>query len=238
MNRRRIGIYIAIAAIPLLIGTALAGWDIWRESTLYVKTKDAQVSAPVVNAQANVAGRLGQYLVDVGDVVSQGDVVASLNASSAPAPAAAAGGIAAQVVVPSRFTVNVRAPVSGTVISKAALSGASVTAGQTLLTIGDLDSISITANIDESRVAHVRPGQPADVYISALDRTFPGQVVEVTPATVAVANPAPAQSRTTTTSSTARPVQSVPVRIELDRPQLAGVTLLPGMSAEVKIAVG
>jgi multidrug resistance efflux pump len=237
MNRRRIGIYVAIAAIPLLIGTALAGWDIWRESTLYVKTKDAQVSAPVVNAQANVAGRLGQYLVDVGDVVSQGDVVASLSASPAPAPAAAAG-LAAQVVVPSRFTVNVRAPVSGTVISKAALSGASVTAGQTLLTIGDLDSISITANIDESRVAHVRPGQSADVYIAALDRTFPGQVVEVTPATVAVANPVPAQSRTTTTSSTARPVQSVPVRIELDRTQLAGVTLLPGMSAEVKIAVG
>src|SRR5439155_17603429 len=120
MNRRRIGVYVAIALVPLLVGTALAGWDIWRESNFYVKTKDAQVSAPVVNAQANVGGRLGQFTVDVGDVVSAGDVVASLSASPAPA----AGGITAQSVGPSRFTVNIRAPVSGTVISKATLAGA------------------------------------------------------------------------------------------------------------------
>src|SRR5262245_23030870 len=129
MNRRRVAFYASIALVPLLIGTALAGWDIWRESSFYVKTKDAQIAAPVVNAQATVAGRLGQYLVDVGDVVAQGDVIASL--SAVPAPAAPG---AAQVAGPSRLTVNVRAPVSGTVISKAAPSGASVSAGQTLLT--------------------------------------------------------------------------------------------------------
>jgi multidrug resistance efflux pump len=234
MTRKKLGVYIAIALVPLLIGVALAGWDVWRESTLYVKTKDAQVAAPMVSAQANVAGRLGDFTVDVGDVVSQGDVVASLNTAPAPAPA----GVAASVLSPSRLTVNVRAPVSGTVISKATLSGASVTPGQTLLTIGNLDDIWIVANIDESRVARVRPGEPAEVYITALDRTFPGQVVEVTPATVAVANTTPNQARTTTSNSTARPVQSVPVRIQLDRAQLNGVTLLPGMSAEVKIAAG
>jgi multidrug resistance efflux pump len=234
MNRRRIGLYVAIALVPLLIGTALAGWDVWRESNLYVKTKDAQVSASVVNTQSNVAGRIGQFTVDVGDVVNQGDVVALLNAAPVTVPAAAG---AAQVASPNRLTVNVRAPVSGTVISKTTLNGANVTAGQTLLTIGDLDTLWVVANIDESRVAQVHPGQPADVYITALDRTFPGQVVEVTPATGAVANPLPAQARTTTSNTSARPIQTIPVRIDLDRAKLGSATLLPGMSAEVKIAV-
>ena len=235
MNRRRIAFYAAIAVVPLLIGTALAGIDIWRESAFYVKSKDAQVAAPVVGAQAGVAGRLGDYQVDVGDVVAPGDVLASLTA--APVVAGAAAGGAAQVAGPSRFTVNVRAPVAGTVISKEAPSGASVTAGQTVLTIGNLDNVWIVANIDESRIALVHPGQPADVYVTALDRTFPGQVVEVTPATVAVASAASTQSRTGSASTTSHPVQAVPVRIDLDPARRGDATLLPGMSAEVKIAV-
>ena len=77
-----------------------------------------------------------------------------------------------------------------------------------------------------------RAGQPAEVYLPALDRTFPGQVAEVTPATAAVA--APAQPRAAGNANS-RPIQTVSIRIDFDRSRVQGVALYPGMSAEVVV---
>lgn len=234
-SKRRLAIYVAIAVIPVLTGVGLAGFDIWREATYFVKTMDAQVAASVVTAQSSVAGRLAQYTVDVGDVVQPGDLVASLSAVP-PAPGGAGG---QPQPAPGRFTVNVRAPVGGTVLSRPAVPGAGVTAGQPLVMIGDLDNVWVIANVEESRVGKVRAGQAAEVYIQALDRTFRGEVVEVTPATAAVVSPAANQPRTGSGAGTARPVQTVSVRVAFDYAQegLKTVGLYPGMSAEVKIDV-
>lgn len=230
MSKKKIAIYAAIALIPILAGGVLAVYDIWHESTVYVKTVDAQVSGAVVPAQTLVGGRLTHVAVNVGDSVNQGDVVASVN--TAPPPAAAPPAPA----LPSRFTVHVRAPVAGTVISRPLPEGSGVTAGQTLVTIGDLQQLWVVANIDESRIGRVRPGQLVEVKVEAAGVTLQGEVAEITPATSTVAGGSaqtgvPPAGR----GGAVRTPTIVAVRVAIAPP--AGVVLFPGMSAEVKVRV-
>lgn len=68
---------------------------------------------------------------------------------------------------------QIRAPISGTVIQRDVEVGEIVIAGTTnlpgtvLLTIGDLNKMRVRADIDESDVALVRPGQPARIFLQA-----------------------------------------------------------------------
>lgn len=233
MSKKKIALYAAIAVIPIVVGGLLAVYDIWRESTLYVKTVDAQVTGAVVPAQSLVSGRVTHFAVGVGDTVRQGDVVASVST----APTGAAGAAQPGLALPGRFTVQIRAPAGGTVVSRPLTEGAGISGGQTLLSIADLERLWVLANIDESRIGRVRPGQPAEVKVEAAGTVIMGEVAEITPATsTAVSGGAPAGSAAAAVrGGAARTIPMVPVRVAITVPN--GVMLFPGMSAEVKIRV-
>ena len=73
-------------------------------------------------------------------------------------------------------SANVRAPASGVVLRPPAtadggaplLKGAAVTRGQLLLTVADVQALSVTALIDEVDIAAIQPGQPVAVTVEAL----------------------------------------------------------------------
>ena len=222
MSRKQLVKWGLIALVPLLVGTGLALFDVWRNSTTFVTTKDAHVAARIVSAQASAAGQVGQQFVHVGDAVEEGAVVAWL-------------------LGPARARINVRAPLSGTVLSLPVDAGASVNQGQPVVTIGDLDNLWVEANVDEARARLVRIGQPAQVRIDAADLTLAGTVEVITPATQAVLSvpaAAAAGGNSRNTATTANRPQGVPVRIALAMPaDGAPPGLYPGMSAEVRISV-
>ncbi|MBY6277582.1 efflux RND transporter periplasmic adaptor subunit, partial [Symbiobacterium thermophilum] len=72
------------------------------------------------------------------------------------------------------------APVSGTVLAVAAQDGMPAQETQVLLTIGNLDVLKVTAQVDELDIGKVRPEQPLSVETNAAPgELFHGRVTRV-----------------------------------------------------------
>lgn len=115
---------------------------------------------------------------------------------------------------------SIRSPVDGVVISRNVDVGETVTttlATPTLFTIAqDLSKMKIEANVGESDIGRIQPGQPARVTVDSLPtETFPGKVLQIRKTGRLVQN---------------RVIYSVLVGIDDPRK-----LLLPGMSATVRI---
>ena len=111
--------------------------------------------------------------------------------------------------------------------------GDNVNTNQTLFTVVDTRRLWVVANVEETRVAHVRPGQLVEVYVDALDRTLEGMVEAITPATTSTFALLPQQN---TAGSFTKIVQLVPVRIGLR--DADDTRLIVGASARVRIHLG
>ncbi|MDR7522072.1 MAG: efflux RND transporter periplasmic adaptor subunit [Armatimonadota bacterium] len=73
-----------------------------------------------------------------------------------------------------------RAPAAGMVVTRSAEVGDVVAAGQRLLSIARLDRVWVRVFVPEPDLAHIRVGQPADVFVDAFPhRPFAGTVTEI-----------------------------------------------------------
>ena len=126
---------------------------------------------------------------------------------------------------------QVRAPAPGTVVHLSVLVGQDVAAGQAVATIANLQKLWVVAPVDESSFASVRQGQPADVFIQALNQTFPGQVSQLLPD---MSDTAPRTTGTTGSASAARSNGTVPIRVDFN---YGDAVVYPGMTANVTIYV-
>ena len=107
-------------------------------------------------------------------------------------------------------------PINATVVSVDVQPGESVDVAQVVVTIATLDQLQVeTKDLSERDVPQVTIGQPATVYVDALDQEFTGKVADIAPV-----------------SNTIGGDVVYKVTISLDE-QPAG--LLWGMSAEVTI---
>jgi HlyD family secretion protein len=123
----------------------------------------------------------------------------------------------------------ITAPISGTVTSlnveegEIAITGTMNNPGTVLMTISDLDTMEVRAEIDETDVAGVNPGQPVEVSVDA----FPDTVLT---GTVSVIGSSSSAARSVAYRADERSTFEVRIRIE-DR--LPG--LRPGMTTTVDI---
>ena len=105
------------------------------------------------------------------------------------------------------------APNDGTVVKKTVNVGASLSAGQTILTITQGQYVYVTANFKETQLRDVKPGQPVDVEVDSFPgRIFHGYVRSINEATGATQALLPPDNAT---GNFTKVVQRVPVRIEL-----------------------
>ncbi len=74
------------------------------------------------------------------------------------------------------------APADGTVLAHAAAHGDRVAEDQEILTIADARSVAFLADVTQSDLARVRPGQPATIEISGRPGRVAGTVHDVLPA--------------------------------------------------------
>jgi len=71
-------------------------------------------------------------------------------------------------------------PMEGIVTSRSAQTGETATAGRPLLTIANLDQVTLVIYIPETRVGHVRLGQEVEVQVDSFPgRVFVGQVTNI-----------------------------------------------------------
>ena len=85
-------------------------------------------------------------------------------------------------------TANVQSPIDGVVLAVLATPGATVQAGQALVTVVDPTQMWVNANIEETNVDRIKVGQSVNVHVDALNQDVPGRVEAIT-------RPPPARSR-------------------------------------------
>jgi membrane fusion protein (multidrug efflux system) len=105
------------------------------------------------------------------------------------------------------------APTDGQVVRKAVNVGASLSPGQTIVTLTVGNDVWVTANFKETQLTDVRVGQPAEVEVDQIPgKIFKGQVQAIEQATGASTALLPPDNAT---GNFTKVVQRVPVRIKL-----------------------
>jgi len=191
-----------------------------QDQSIYVSTDNALVTGAIVQLGPSSTGQIRSVAFEVGDDVQRGQVVATIalappqNSPAAPVTQAA-----------------IRSPINGIVAARYGNPGEAIAAGRPILTVMDPSSVWIQAQIDETLVGRVRPGQPVEVTLNALGQTFNGMVNSVGAASSATGS----QILTGVNAGSTQHVgQLVPVRIDLDDVDLP---LVLGSTASVKIRV-
>ncbi|WP_193164272.1 HlyD family secretion protein [Microbulbifer hainanensis] len=130
---------------------------------------------------------------------------------------------------------EIRAPVAGIVADRKVQAGRLVKAGMPLLSLVPIEQIWVEANFKESQVTHMRAGQSVEVHLDRLpEHPLQGHIESLAPATGSQFGLIPASNAT---GNFVKIVQRVPVRIALQLPDELRGQVVPGLSAEVAVAV-
>jgi multidrug resistance efflux pump len=222
---------LAVLAAGLLAMGGTAGYD-WYGSAHYVSTDDASVEARVVYVYPPAAGLLAEWNAYPGERVRRDTVLGAVRAAvqGSALPAGLPGGLA-----DSLGDVPVLAPGPGVVVREDAVAGEQVdpALGLPLAAVIDPRGLWVQANVDETRIRDVRPGEAADVWVDGLPgRVLRGRVAAVLDVTEAadVAEQVPPVYPIIFQKE----VQRIPVKILLEH---APSGLDAGMDAEVRIHV-
>jgi membrane fusion protein (multidrug efflux system) len=131
---------------------------------------------------------------------------------------------------------ELRAPQAGQVARRTVQLGQRVAAGAPLMSVVALDQLWVEANFKEGQLRDMHIGQPArleaDLYGDRVE--FKGRIVGLGAGTGSAFALLPTQNAT---GNWIKVVQRVPVRIELDRGELARHPLRVGLSMRVTVAL-
>lgn len=129
------------------------------------------------------------------------------------------------------FTL-IRAPFDGVVGNRNVQVGDYVTAGKRLAAIVPLDKVYIDANVKETQLAGIKPGETVEVTVDALDGPpLKGVVDSIAPASGSMFSLLPPENAT---GNFTKIVQRVPVRVVVPASEAQG-RLRPGLSVVVGI---
>lgn len=128
----------------------------------------------------------------------------------------------------------IRAPVAGIVVRRQVQVGQRVQPGSALMSVVPIQDAYVDANFKEGELADVRIGQPVELHADLYgeDVTFHGTVTGIGGGTGSAFALIPAQNAT---GNWIKVVQRVPVRIRLDRGELARNPLRVGLSMTARI---
>ncbi len=124
---------------------------------------------------------------------------------------------------------KIAAPMSGVIGKKSVEAGQRVQPGEELMAVVPQDDVWVTANFKETQVRRMHPGQPVDIYVDALGRTYRGYVYGMGAASGELYSLIPPENAT---GNYVKVVQRIPVRIDFEPGQNQDHRLTPGMSVE------
>ena len=229
-RRKRLLLLVPILLVAVAAGL-LFGYRYWYESTYFVITDNAQVTGDLVQVGSMNAGRIVASRLEIGAPVRAGQELAVV-AMPQQVGSTVAGAAPRMDVLPTSDTlVSVQSPTDGVIAARTGFVGSTVAAGQPIYMIVDPRKVWIKANIEESKVWMVRPGQRVTIHVDALNREMSGRVQAITPASAATFSLLPSGN---VSGNFTKVTQYVPVKIAPDEID----TILPlGTSVTVKIEV-
>jgi multidrug resistance efflux pump len=227
--RRRKPLAAASVLLLLAVGAGV-GLHLWYEAIYFVSTENAAVAGAIVQVSSPDSGRIFRLHTDVGSLVRKEDALAVLDVpilTSLPM-----GGTRSTYLDAHDRLVDVTSPIKGIVVNRKVNVGDSVNPNQTLFTVVDTRRLWVVANVEETQIARVRPGQYTEIYVDALQQTLDGSVEAIIPATTSTFSLLPVQN---VAGSFTKVVQLVPVKIAV---LSSDAPLIVGASVRVRIHVG
>lgn len=148
---------------------------ITREVSETVDTTGEVVPLNRVEVQPSAGGRIEEIVVEEGDKVRTGDVLALMSSQDRVAILDAARSMGDEKYNQWKEAykpIKIMSPLDGTIILKDVVEGQTVGASAVLFAISD--NLILTANVDESDIGKVRKGQSALITLDA----YPGSPVK------------------------------------------------------------
>jgi len=127
---------------------------------------------------------------------------------------------------------RIEAPVGGVITQRSAEVGSRISAGQQLFMIVQTVDLWVTANLKETQLARMHPGQHVRIQVDALRKSFDGTVESMPAVTGSRTSVLPPENAT---GNYVKVVQRLPVRIRFNAGQKDLDKLRPGMSVEPKV---
>jgi multidrug resistance efflux pump len=225
---RRLLVLLLLGIIAVVGG--YYGYQYWQEQSFYVYTDNALITGPLIQVGSLNAGRVVKVAVGIGDRVTRDQEVATL-VMPMTLYTTKNGSKRMDYKAADDQSVPVSSPIDGIVVARYANPGDTVAAGQTILTVVDPTSFWVQAQIDETKIGRIRPGQLVDVTVDILGQTYPGRVAAINRATAATFSLIP---QSNASGNFTKVTQLVPVKIDID---YGPTPLVLGSSVEVKIWV-
>jgi len=156
------GLLVAVLTVVLAAGAAV-GFFFIRQSANYLVTDNARVTTTLIAITPPVPGRLERFTAYEGRHVRTNEVLGWVENGEA-----------------------MRSPVDGLVIHSVAVQNQVVSPMEPLAVIADVNNLHIIANIEETDISRLRPGQSVSVTIDPFGgRQFTGYVAEIGQVTAA-----------------------------------------------------
>jgi len=208
--------------------------DAKRAADEQAEAQLAQAKARLVTAMANRSNSSGTAESARGKLLAASTVdeqVESAKAQLALAEARAAQAQAAldRAMLELDYT-KVRAEIGGAIARRSVEPGQMVSPDRPLMAVVDLADTWVVANLKETQIKDVRPGQEAEIEIDTFDGTLHGRVDSIAAGTGSRFSLLPPDNAS---GNFIKVTQRVPVKIKLD--DRGGRVLRPGMSADVTI---
>jgi multidrug resistance efflux pump len=229
--RRRLRLLVLPILLLVVLVVGFFGYRYWQDQQRYVSTDNAFVTGALVQIGSVNAGRIASVSAAVGDPVALDQVVATVKL-----PSAISGTGSGTTIMGFRGTADqvadVRSSIDGIVVYRDANPGDTISVGQPIVTTVDPSQLWVQAQIEETKISRIRPGEPVEVTVDTLGgRALTGRVIGVDCATAGTFSLIPQNN---TSGNFTKVTQLVPVNIALDDSR---VPLVYGSSVEVKIQV-
>lgn len=128
---------------------------------------------------------------------------------------------------------TIKAPEDGRITNKSVALGDYIQVGQSLYALVP-KNVWVLANYKETQLAHMRPGEPAEIEIDALHKSFRGHVASIQDGSGAEFSLLPPENAS---GNYVKVVQRVPVKIVFDEYPDVGLPLGPGESVVPSVEV-
>ncbi|MDF9409748.1 MAG: putative multidrug resistance protein EmrK [Pelotomaculum sp. PtaB.Bin013] len=230
---KKLKIVLLILAVLILIagGTGISYYV--YESTNFFSTENAQITSDIITLTPEVTGKVKSWDVKEGDYVKAGQVIGKqdvgmLVTSSAMNPQTLSS--TADSIISK---ADIKAPIDGKIVQSNVVKGEVISPGMEIATVADTSHIYIKANIEETDIIKIKPGQKVDIKIDAYPRkSFEGYVESIGQATQSAFSQFPSLN---TSGTFSKVTQLIPVKIAITN--INDLTLMLGMNATVKIHV-
>ena len=140
---------------------------------------------------------------------------------------------ASLILLPQALAAMVSVVVGGRLVDRIGVR-AVVIPGLTVVQVTDLNSVNVTAYVDEGAINNVKVGQDVDIHIDAYsDTSFTGKVQRIVMATAGQFSLLPTEDNVS--GNFTKVGQRIPVVISLDG--TSGKAVMPGLSVSVTIHI-